>query len=255
MIRKIARTLELSVAMHSKSTVSSVRQERSADIEQMRNPLERHTARRIDRSTARHPKFARIALNGIAHGLAGIGYEGNGAWSSVYRSGDEVVKVLRNTALMSDQERSDFAAKRNDMCTRAAPILGRAIVPQVYETGTHPFGDYRVVVAKQQFIAGPSLDLFVFNTMELQRAAVDAFCSSVSDGQQKLQDLAVSTFVLDDQHALVPDINGGDNLRIDRTGELRLIDAEPVSGETNPGGRDLILAQAEALSTYLDSVR
>lgn len=241
----------MSVALHSDSADDVLRENRQRDIENMQRTSERLTAAAINRSTKRHPHAAKLALRGLSKGLANLDYQGNGAWSSVYRSREHVIKVLRNTAQMTEQERQQFAQERNEMCSRAATVLGSLLVPQDYMTGVHPFGDYDVVIARQDYIPGPSLDLFRTNSTELCASQIADFCETTAKGQAQLEDLVASTFVLHDQQATVPDLNGVDNIRIDPNQTMRLIDAEPIAYAEHPAVHELILSQAEILGAYL----
>jgi len=254
MIREIARTLEVSVVYHSNGVTEESRQQRLRDIKNMPRRIERQAALILDKVTATQPLIAKTALWGFAKGIAGLEYQGHGAMSSVYRDDDRVAKVIPHTANMSGQERADFADSRNDMCQRAMLVLGSVVVPQAYTTGLHPFGDYEVVVAHQPFLAGTTLNLFKTNSTDLRAAQIDAFCARTTTSKPQLQELVQSTFMLDDEHQMVPDLNGNDNLRVDVTGTCRLIDPEPISFDEHPAVLGLILSQAEILGNYLDQL-
>jgi len=121
----------MSVALHSDSADDFLRENRQRDIENMQRTSERLTAAAINRSTKRHPRAAKLALRGLSKGLANLDYQGNGFWSSVYRSHGQVIKVLRNTVQMTEQERQQFAQERNEMCSRAATVLGSLLFPKI----------------------------------------------------------------------------------------------------------------------------
>lgn len=254
MIRQIARTLEVSVVLHSDGMPEESRQQRHRDIKSMPNPIEQWVAMAVDNVAAMHPRIAKTALWGCAKGIAGLDYQGHGAMSSVYRDDDRVLKVIPHTANMTGQQRADYADLRNDICARTASVLGPVAVPQLYIAETHPFGDYAVVVARQPYITGSSLDLFEPNTTRMRSAQIDDFCARAPTSKNQLQELVQSTFILKDEQNMVPDLNGSNNLRVDVTGTCRLIDPEPILFNEDPTVSNLILSQAEALGKYLDQL-
>lgn len=229
MIRSIARTLEQSVATHSPCTDQRIRQQRRTDLHGLPNKSQRLMALAIDFFAEKEPQRARATLDALAVQLAGLHYVSNGMWSSVYREGEDVLKVLRRTARMSLDERKAYAQQRNDWCQKACAHLGAIAVPQDYQQGVHPFGDYSVVIARQKYVPGEAIDLFTPGTTELHEDTITAFCARNPLGRQALRHIVDSTEEMHDSLGLVPDLNGADNFRPSTTAGILLIDTEPIA--------------------------
>lgn len=251
-MRKVARTLEASLAAHSASFDDAGRQQRRNALTERPNAIDRRLALGLDTFVAKHRRAATTVLNGLSHSFGSATYLGNGAWSSVYRRGDEVVKIYRNTATMTPEEREADMARRQAMCANLCGNLGAIGVEQTFSIGEHILGGYQVVMGHQPFVGGGKLDLFTTNTLDLCKTEVAAYCERQADGQAQLLGLVEVTFLCDDDGGLLPDLNGADNFRLaGDTERLRLIDSEPVAASEHPGVHAHILRQAETLSDFL----
>lgn len=253
-VKKIAHTLEISLATHSRSADQAMRDERQAGIAQIPNPIERSVVKQLDAFALRHPKAAATTLSGLSRAISGVSYIGNGAFSSVYRKNDEVLKVYRRTALMDEQTREQLRDERAAMCDNLYTYLGPMVAKQTLSVGDHPLGAYRVVMAHQPFVAGDGLDLFTPDTLELQADSISRYCERQPNGQAQLTRLAEATFESEDGAGIVPDMNGVDNFRLAGSDQsLILIDAEPISAQVDRRVHDLILRQAERLAGFLEA--
>lgn len=253
-MKKIARTLEASLAVHSMSFDEAGRQQRRQSLAERSNPIDRHIALGLDSFAAKHRRAATLVLDKLTQRLSGASYLGNGAWSSVYRRDDEVIKVYRDTATMTPDERAADMARRQEACAALLKNLGGIGVEQAFFIGEHLLGDYEVVMGSQPFVAGARLDLFTTNTLDLREADVASYCERQSTGQSQLLGLVEVTFLCKDTDGLLPDLNGVDNFRLSGAAEeLRLIDAEPVGAREHPGVHAHILRQAEVLADFLDA--
>ncbi len=253
-MKHIARTLELSLAAHSPSASESFRAHRKSEIEKIPGTVERSVVRGLDTFAAKKRKAATTTLSGLSRIVGGVSYVGNGAFSSVYKRSDMVLKIYRHTALMDEADKEAFRAERAQMCESLRDHLGSLVAKQTLVVGEHPLGNYRVVLAQQPFVAGAGLDLFATNTFKLNRPDITDYCERQVSGGAQLKDLVEKTFATSDDQGLVPDINGVDNFRLVGPGEqLRLIDAEPISRTEHAGVHDHILKQAETLGTFLST--
>lgn len=249
-MKSIGRSLELSLAVHSVSGNPEQVEQRRTDISNMDNPLRRSIANSLEDLTINHRALASILLSGIARMTTGLTYLGNGAMSSVYRHGEQVVKVHRQTIGQTSETMTDYVNVHRDLCELAATHLGHIVVPQKFFVGEHPLGRYPVVLSRQPFIRGDRLDLFTPNTTELNKPALNAYCESDEEGLSQLRHLVQGTFDCNDHAGLVPDLNGADNFRVTDQG-LQLIDGVPIPGEVFPTVHKQILQQAEVLGNFV----
>jgi len=111
-MKRLARTLELSVATNSSWATEAMREKRRQELAALPNGLERKTGLALDAFAARHTAAAAASLSGLARLVGGVSYLGNGALASVYRKGDEVIKVYRQTALMDEAGQRQYAAEQ-----------------------------------------------------------------------------------------------------------------------------------------------
>ena len=251
----LARTLELSVTYQRAGMDNNGREARAREMADISNPLQRRLAQGIEHFAETHPQAAWRTLDGLARHIAGLQLVGTGYYSTVYRSGEQIIKIIRSTAQLPEQEREAYAATANLECARAAAILPDTITPQRFGVEQHPFGKHTIVVASQRFVAGATLDLFDFCKPTLRHATVDEYLVGAIDGATELGKIVDGAFAMNDAYSLAPDINGRDNLRVTTPeGRLSLIDARPTSVVDNPWGHDLLLRQADVLGAYLDRV-
>ncbi len=251
-MKRVARTLEASLAAHSPSAGPDIPDQRRQQVRQLPGLINRSMVSAVDLLAERQPKAAATALNGLAFALGRTRYLGNGAWASVYRTGDEVVKVYRHTAIMSEPERESFLKSRAEMCDELCKQMGVQALGQVFGIDEHPLGDYRVVTARQPYVEGVSLDLFTTNTFDLHEDEIADYCERQPAAKSELSTLVESTFISNEAISMVPDLNGNDNFRLVGANEsLCLIDAEPVRHSDYPGVHDMIMRQAEVLGRFL----
>ena len=254
-MRRIARTLELSLAVHGPAANEAMRAKRREEIARMDGQVSARIALALDAFTAQHRSAATKSLSGLTKVICGMRYVRNGALSSEYSDAAQVLKVYRDTVGMTDGMRQVFATERQAMCDNLSEHLGTTVVAQTFSIDPHPLGGYMAVIGHQPFVPGRDLDLFRTNTLDLNERGIADYCGRQPDGKPQLMGLAEGTFLCDDDAGLVPDLNGVDNFRLVGTAEtLRLIDAEPIDGTDNQGGHDLILQQAELLAEFLDRI-
>ncbi|HUD07044.1 MAG TPA: hypothetical protein VMR34_04095 [Candidatus Saccharimonadales bacterium] len=253
-MRRIARTLELSLATHSRSANDAMREQRHTQLESLPGLVGRRLALGVDGLTANHRRTATTALSGLSMIVGGLRYIGNGAFVSVYKKGDEVVKVYRHTADLDEAARQEHMRSRAEMCDRLQGYLGTMVAAQTLSVEQHPLGDYRVVLARQPYVRGGSLDFFTSNTRSLNKAEVAEYFERQAEGKSQIMRLVEATFAGHDESGEVPDLNGWDNNRLVGPGELiRLIDAEPISEAEHPEVHGLILDQAAILADFVEA--
>lgn len=252
-MKSAGRVLELSLAANSPSASFESSSERTRDLKAATTPLERPLALGLDYLARRHGRLAKSALGGISKLTANMSYLGNGAMASVYRDGEEVIKVYRQTAVMTPDERAAYLEEHSVMGEALQTHLGVMVANQTFQISMHPLGAYEVVIGKQPFVPGEGLDLFATNTTNLNRAAISDYCERTDTAKDHLQELVEATFAGSDTAGLVPDLNGTDNFRLHGKDEaLVLIDAEPVSRLHHPEVHDLILSQADSLGAFMN---
>lgn len=253
-MKRVARTLEMSLAAYSPSANAAIGEARRSQIQGSRSGLEGVATNLLNNFAEHHYDLASSTLDGLSRLLGRVSYIGTGSFASVYRQGDEVVKVYRHTTQLSDNERTTYMESRQAICDTLCDHLGTIATAQTFSSEQHPLGTYPVVVGRQPFVKGRPLDLFKLNSLELQNAAIEAYCERQPHGQDQLAQLVDATFDCDDTAGLVPDLNGVDNFRLSGLSEsLRLIDSEPICKTEHPGVHDHILRQAEVLGVFLDA--
>jgi hypothetical protein len=252
MKNELARAIEISAAIHSPSANDQMRKVRTDDITQIPHFVKRNTMRGIDWLCGKDQRIGALALTFFANNIGGMEYLGNGAWSSVYRNDDTVLKVHRGTALMSDQERLEYLKCHIDDSRNTQSILGKLVLPQELTIEEHPFGKYTVVVARQPFIRGEPINFVHSSTPHIDTNAIHDYIENSIVTPKTLTDFVDATFCLDDTHSLVPDINGYGNFIASQQGELCLIDSDPVAKEHFPCEYDMILRQADNIGRFVD---
>ncbi len=253
---KVTRTLDISLASHSRSADEAMEEQRHAQLEMMPGLVGKEAALFLDRLAKKHRSTAINILNLISVIEGGPRYIGNGAFVSVYKDGDEVVKVYRHTACLDEAARQGYMISRAEMCERLKGYLGKIVVPQAFFIGQHPLGDYRVVLARQPYVRGGKLDFFKSNTLSLNETEVAGYCEYYEEGESQIRGLVDATFASHDGSGEVPDLNGCDNIRlVDPSGQIKLIDAEPISEAEHPGVHRLVLDQATILGNFVQTLQ
>ncbi len=254
-MRRIARTLELSLAANSRSKGDASRLQRRKQIESLPSITERQIALGINNLAANHRQIATTALSGLSMFIGGLRYVGNGAFVSVYKKGDEVIKVYRHTADLDETARQEHMRSRAEMCDRLQSHLGAMVAAQTLSVEQHPLGNYRVVLARQPYVQGESLDFFTSNTQALNMGGVQDYLERQgNNGKLQILQLVDATFAGHDEFGEGPDLNGWDNYRLVGPGEkIKLIDAEPISEVEHPAVHDLILGQAAILADFVEA--
>ncbi len=251
---RLARTLENSLGVHRRNSTPKTPVSRRRHIGSRLKSPERQVAFAVDLLVEKHPGLASMALNGLAKHIAEAEYIGIGAFCSVYRRGDEVIKIIRHTASMGESQRRSHLETRREMTKDLEDHLGNLVAPQTLTIQEHILGEYQVVTAFQSYVDGTPFDLFETNTLKLNRDKIEALIVRQSSAENELKRLVLATFFEHDHSRLVPDLNGVDNFRL--TGEsetLTLIDAEPIAQREHQGVHDHILRQAEVLGQFVDA--
>lgn len=244
-MNSLARTLELSIASHSSATAEQTRQERRRSLEAVPNPIKRIVGLALDSVARDRPALAHRALDGLAR-FRGMEYIGHGADASVYLQNREVVKVYRRTALVSPAEKDAYVESSTERMKIVQMFLGPICVPQTYKVEPHPFGSYRVAVARQPYVPGSTLRLFQFSTVTLHETDFENYLASQHQAVGEFIDFLDGAASLHENYGFMPDLNGTGNFRVrDKDQQLAFVDPCPVARNEHPGIYDILLRQAE----------
>ncbi len=201
----------------------------------------------------RYPDLTKKIL-GYSDLSSEINFAGAGIESTVFRSGSSVIKVLRATLRMSEDERITFAANKQHDYELMKRHLGSVVIDQSIDIGSHPaIQNSRAVLIHQDYYVHTSLDIFNQSSETIDSALAETISVENPEIAAAIGSIAESSLRLYEAAGLVPDINGRGNLVIGSDDNaVHLIDGQPI-GPSNPASQQRILFQLEQFTEIFKS--
>lgn len=251
MIFTVGRVLEHSIAAH---VDSRMRAERAANVAAL-PPMHRRMAELMMRFNQTHPHAAAQTLDGIAR-MRHLRYLGTGIEYTVYHDqrGQEVVKVHRDSAAVSEVQRRNLQCEKAADRALLANYLGSNVVSQSVEIGRHVFGGYRVLLVRQPFVNfKPEEAIFTVNEPNVDRYRLEKIVRRYPSAASGLAEFAQQSRKMFEETNLLPDTNGRHNVVAAPDGMPTLIDTTPIPSRIEFTAR-LIMSQLASLETGLREV-
>jgi hypothetical protein len=171
-------------------------------------------------------------------------YVGCGMQSTVFRYSDsEVLKVINGTVFLNDRSKSRFAGKQERDHKRMAAALGEFVLPQEIFIAAHPIFEGRTAVQVLQPYKSIK-DLYAYGNVPGQ-PATDRRSPALAS---QLHEFVARSRSLFSNDTLLPDTDGSCNLVVEQTGQLLMIDGQPITPD-NARTQKRVLAQLCALDT------
>lgn len=191
--------------------------------------------------------------------LLGVDYDpkelrdpiGSGSENIVFRQKNEVIKVHKGSAFMSEAQRQEIAAKKAHDHELMAEHLGQFALPQQVYVGEHPIiPSLRAIQTRQIYLSGLRDTRLVGESSGTDSVAanLDRFYGEYPEAAGQLIDFVEDSYKLDDEHNLLPDTNGSRNLVIGTDQNMVMVDGQPV-GQEHTAVQDIIRWQLESLAS------
>lgn len=158
------------------------------------------------------------------------GYEviGYGFQSTVIKSDNEVMKIMRRSTDKSDAWRKSVVGDFSERQQVATEYIGDFLVPQRFAVEPHPLlRGKEVIVARQPLLS--------YRTLNDDTSQVPEVVG------EQLRTFAEASLTMSSEKQLVPDILGAQNLVIQEAG-LALLDTVPTRRSENSAGFDKAVA-------------
>jgi polyhydroxyalkanoate synthesis regulator phasin len=230
----IGRMLELSIASQNPDHPIEELARRQS-IQTLPNPAKRVGAFAMHRFSALFPRSAQSLLRYDA-GLVGIEYLGYGREATVYRSGDNVIKTIRASADLNEEERQTLVRNIDHEYAQAKQWLPDFMPPQVAHVNEHPLGGTsRTVQIVQSY--RPFLDdvtIFQTNTTRVDAEDIDDLRQRFPGIEDPLTDFVDCSYQLASETGFWPDTNGVNNLVLTDSPdpEVQLIDSRTLNASS-----------------------
>lgn len=201
-----------------------------------------------------YPEISRKVVNTIL-GRLGLECIGCGGDTIVYRKADEVIKVVRGSALLSETAKQADAERRNQQYINLSKYLGHFVLTQSTSVGPHPYeSNWSVIQTTQPFVRFDSLNLVMPNRPTANRSGIIEAIYNHPGVDYALNEFFAASRYYHEQTDCYPDINGLDNLviyQLGNTPELVLLDTVPIGpGASQP----LLAAQHESVAEVLQTI-
>jgi hypothetical protein len=186
----------------------------------------------------------------------GVTYAGAGRDMIAYRVPGAVVKVVKNSLLLSDAGRTKMVDSLTAEYNVMRDYLGNVVVPQTVAVAPHPVQPaLQAVQIRQQFHEFDDLDdVFPEEDNAINTDRLSEVLKTSPGLESSFYDFAVSGLAMAANHGVAPDITGRKNIGL-TTGnlpEIIMVDAQPVSKD-EPQTDEFILPQLEDMRRFLDA--
>lgn len=223
------------------------RGERQRELESIKNPVKRTGMLALHGAVVKKPDYFAY-LMGFDYVPGTMREIGRGADSSVYRVGEQVLKVNRESIFMSPQERQAYARTEAERHKLLAAHVGDVVLPHNIFIGPHPvLTSEAAVQITQRFVTGFDPGLFSPGSPDINHENLASLRDQNPSAVTQLADFAEHSMALFDEHGLIADTNGVKNLIINGTGDLLMIDSTPI-GRENADIQELIARQTYSLA-------
>lgn len=223
------------------------RGERQRELESINNPIKRTGMLALHSAVVKKPGYF-ANLMGFDYVPGTMREIGRGADSSVYRIGERVLKVNRESIFMSHKERQTYARKEAERHKLLAECVGDVVLPHAIFVGPHPvLTSEAAVQITQRFVSGFDPGLFSPGSPEISYENLARLRDQNPSAVTQLADFAEHSMALFDKHGLIADTNGVKNLIINGSGDLIMIDSTPI-GREHADIQSLIARQTYSLA-------
>ncbi|MGD0284134.1 MAG: hypothetical protein ABSB12_00860 [Candidatus Saccharimonadales bacterium] len=201
-----------------------------------------------------YPEISRKVVDVIL-GRIGLECIGSGGDTIVYRKVDEVIKVVRGSAFMSETAKQADVERRNQQYINLSKYFGHFVLSQSTSIGPHPYeSSWSVIRTTQPFVHFDSLDLVMPNRPTANRSGIMEAIHNYPGVDNALNEFFAASRNYHEQTNCYPDINGLHNLVIYQPGdipELVLLDTVPIE----PGiSQPLLAAQHDSVTKVLQTI-
>lgn len=245
---KFRNVLEQSLAT---SITPEMQTERRNNILELPSRTKRVGALAIHEFATRFPSTAAKIL-----GFQGVDFVGAGADSTVFRQGDQVVKVHRRSVEMGEPSRQILAAEMDRAYKVMASHLPDFILAQTIDVAAHPIRtEQRAVQIHQRYYDWYGIGTFLPNEGSIDLSGLAEVCRTVPGIDDALRDFVHGSRHMHAETGFLPDTTGINNLVLTRTDtpELVLIDGQPI-GTEHAEVQDKILSQLDQTERALASI-
>lgn len=184
-------------------------------------PLRRLAFQAIHHSVRLKPDMIRDILV-YPYEKAGFEVLGIGKTSTVIRSGDTALKVMRGTSNMPYDQKVEMLEQLRATQDILLRCMGRYAVRQEFEIANHPLNDKEVIAAKQPVIEG-------YVPVEINNH--DSIVNLNTDSVKLINQFSTDALDMARSTKWVPDLLGASNFGFDNSGRLVLIDTLPLNNK------------------------
>lgn len=245
---RLSNVLELSIATSITPEASS---RRRTEIQSLPNKAKRFGALAVHDFAIRFPRSAaRLA------GLPATEFIGTGADSSVFRKGDNVIKIHRRSIEMSEPERRRLAQMMDHSHKVMATHMTGFVIDQMVDIQPSPLcSSQRAVQIFQRYHDWSGIGTFVPDKPEINLQGLERVCRAIPGIDDSLRDFVRSSRTMFEKTGFLPDTNGTDNLVLTQgdSPELILIDGQPIGGD-HPGVQAKIISQLQLAEMALQRI-
>lgn len=248
----MGRMLELSESTKNADCLYVGRQQ---EIERLPS-LRKHSAKAILSFATRYPQAGHRALDAAA-ALRGYSFLGSGVEYSAYlRKRDErVVKVNRASANREPDYLVELQEQVRSQHMILADYLGSIVTTSDVYIAEHILGGgHQMLQIEQVFVDTTTHPLpFTSQSPEVNLADIDNLVTNIPGADVALDEFCAATQRLFEAENVLPDTNGRDNVVVQSSGDIALIDTIPID-RSHPAVQDLIMKQVASLETALKEV-
>jgi hypothetical protein len=237
------------VASGSEATLLS----RESELREVKNTLKRLALLSLHGAVSQHPRTASRLLRLDYHELDPMPI-GSGSQSTVYRLGEQqvlkVVETSREYSLLEQQHKASEMIRDHSMLRL---YLGKSVVPHQVFVAKHPMDYTRTAIQIQQpYVEAVDPALFISGSGAVNKENIAAIRDRHETANQ-LQELLLNSWQMHDRtfNRLLVDLRGTGNLGIDNSGQLLIIDGQPIGIDIDSGSHAQIARQHLNLAEQL----
>jgi len=176
----------------------------------------------------------------------GFRYVASGAESTVIHKDGSVIKIVRGSENLKSNERVVLRDSKKRDFDNVQHYLGDYVINQTIDISEHPYRSGKEIVqTSQPYVEFTNL---IHPSTYTGTVKVQDRSGYILD---KLSDFVDRSWELFGSKALLPDINGIDNVVIDRSGNIVLIDTQPI-GEQQPELQLILKSQLSSLASIVN---
>lgn len=249
---RVARAVEHSL---SSTVAPDLAQDRVDKIKTLRPFPDRIGAMALHRLITAQPELARKAIN-LMLIPRHLRYISSGADSGVFQRDDQVVKIIRSSVPLSEEEKVAKAQQRTEEFERLHEFMTPFMLSEKTVVDTHPLNpDWRVVQTLQPYCEFEPLGIFSIDDTQVNIGNVYEATKAHAGIEDALTDFVQGSERYHDETGLYPDTNGTNNLVLSgaSTPELTLLDTGPI-GPNHPAVQVVIAGQLESLAGALREI-